>query len=43
MNAKTCPLEHWQRIVDITVDSDYDACRKRMLLPDAKPSLQPTE
>jgi heptosyltransferase-1 len=38
-----CPLEHWQCIVDITVDHVYEACRKRFLLADSKPSLQPTE
>jgi heptosyltransferase-1 len=38
-----CPLEHWQCMVDITVDHVYEACRKRLLLPDRKPkpSLQP--
>jgi hypothetical protein len=29
-----CPLEHWQCIVDITVDQVYDACRKRLSLLD---------
>ena len=29
-----CPLEHWQCIVDITVDQVYDACRKRLSMPD---------
>ena len=29
-----CPLEHWECIVDITVDQVYEACRKRMSLPD---------
>ena len=38
-----CPLEHWQCIVDITVDHVYEACRKRLLLADARLSLQPTE
>ena len=28
-----CPLEHWECIVDITVDQVYEACRKRMSLP----------
>jgi ADP-heptose:LPS heptosyltransferase len=30
-----CPLEHWECIVDITVDQVYEACRKRMSLPEA--------
>jgi heptosyltransferase I len=38
-----CPLEHWQCIVDITVPLVYEACRKRLSLADAKPSLQPAE
>jgi lipopolysaccharide heptosyltransferase I len=38
-----CPLEHWQCIVDIHVDHVYEACRKRLLLAAAKPSLQPAE
>jgi ADP-heptose:LPS heptosyltransferase len=38
-----CPLEHWQCMVEITVDQVYDACRKRLLLADARPSLQPAE
>jgi ADP-heptose:LPS heptosyltransferase len=29
-----CPLEHWQCIVDITVDHVYEACRKRLQLPE---------
>jgi lipopolysaccharide heptosyltransferase I len=36
-----CPLEHWQCIVDITVDHVYEACRKRLSLADPKLSLQP--
>ncbi len=36
-----CPLEHWQCIVDITVDHVYEACRKRLLLGDSRQSLQP--
>jgi heptosyltransferase-1 len=39
----TCPLEHWQCIVDITVDSVYEACRKRLRLSNPRPSLQPTK
>lgn len=27
-----CPLEHWQCMVDITVDHVYEACRKRLSL-----------
>jgi len=38
-----CPLEHWQCMVDITVEHVYEACRKRLLLTDARPSLQPAE
>jgi lipopolysaccharide heptosyltransferase I len=38
-----CPLEHWQCMVDITVDQVYEACRKRLLLADARPSLQPAK
>ena len=38
-----CPLEHWQCMVDIAVDHVYEACRKRLLLADARPSLQPAE
>jgi heptosyltransferase I len=38
-----CPLEHWQCIADITVDHVYEACRKRLLLADTRPSLQPAE
>jgi heptosyltransferase-1 len=29
-----CPLVHWQCIVDITVDHVYEACRKRLKLPE---------
>lgn len=29
-----CPLEHWQCILDIKVEHVYDACRKRLALPD---------
>jgi heptosyltransferase-1 len=29
-----CPLEHWQCIVDITVDHVYEACRKRLRMPE---------
>jgi len=29
-----CPLDHWQCIVDITVDHVYEACRKRLSMPD---------
>jgi ADP-heptose:LPS heptosyltransferase len=25
-----CPLEHWQCMLDITVDQVHDACRKRL-------------
>ena len=38
-----CPLEHWQCILEITVDHVYEACRKRLLLSDEKPALQPSE
>jgi lipopolysaccharide heptosyltransferase I len=27
-----CPLEHWQCIVDITVDHVYEACQKRLAI-----------
>ena len=27
-----CPLEHWQCMLDITVEQVYDACRKRLSL-----------
>ena len=37
-----CPLEHWQCILEITVDHVYEACRKRLLLSDERPSLQPS-
>jgi lipopolysaccharide heptosyltransferase I len=38
-----CPLEHWQCMLDITVDQVYEACRKRLLLANPAPSLQPAE
>ena len=38
-----CPLEHWQCMVDITVDHVYEACRKRLLLADPRQWLQSTE
>jgi heptosyltransferase I len=38
-----CPLEHWQCIVDITVDHVYEACRKRLSLADARIPLQSTQ
>src|SRR5262245_20113104 len=38
-----CPLEHWQCMVDISVDHVYEACRKRLLSETARPSLQPAE
>ena len=38
-----CPLEHWQCMLDITVDHVYEACRKRLLLADPRPWLQSTE
>jgi heptosyltransferase-1 len=38
-----CPLEHWHCIADITVDHVYEACRKRLMLADRSPALQPTE
>src|SRR5215510_6711130 len=38
-----CPLQHWRCMVDITVDLVYEACRKRLLLADSRPSLQPAE
>jgi len=37
-----CPLEHWQCMLEITVDQVYEACRKRLLLSDERPSLQPS-
>ncbi len=37
-----CPLEHWHCMLEITVEQVYEACRKRLLLADARPSLQPT-
>jgi lipopolysaccharide heptosyltransferase I len=37
-----CPLEHWQCMLEITVDHVYEACRKRLLLSDSQPSLQPS-
>jgi heptosyltransferase-1 len=37
-----CPLDHWQCMVEITVDHVYEACRKRLLLSDERPSLQPS-
>ena len=38
-----CPLEHWECMTEITVDHVYEACRKRLLLAEASPSLQPAE
>src|SRR6267142_3966525 len=38
-----CPLVHWQCMTEITVDHVYEACRKRLLLADAQPSLQPAQ
>jgi ADP-heptose:LPS heptosyltransferase len=38
-----CPLEHWQCLVDITVDQVYEACRKRLFPAAAWASLQATE
>jgi heptosyltransferase I len=38
-----CPLEHWQCMTEITVDHVYEACRKRLLLADVKPALQPAK
>lgn len=38
-----CPLEHLQCMGDITVEHVYEACRKRLLIGDARPSLQPTK
>jgi ADP-heptose:LPS heptosyltransferase len=32
-----CPLEHWQCLVDITVDQVHEACRKRLALAAANP------
>jgi heptosyltransferase-1 len=29
-----CPLEHWQCMTEITVDHVYEACRKRLSLPE---------
>jgi len=29
-----CPLEHWQCMVDIKVEHVYEACRKRLALPE---------
>jgi lipopolysaccharide heptosyltransferase I len=31
-----CPLEHWQCMVDITIDQVYEACRKRISLADTR-------
>ena len=36
-----CPLEHWECMKEITVEQVYEACRKRLLIADASPSLQP--
>jgi lipopolysaccharide heptosyltransferase I len=38
-----CPLEHWQCMTEITVDHVYEACRKRLLLAEERPSLQPAK
>jgi ADP-heptose:LPS heptosyltransferase len=38
-----CPLEHWNCIVEITVDQVYEACKKRLLLTHPERSLQPAE
>jgi lipopolysaccharide heptosyltransferase I len=38
-----CPLEHLHCMVEITVDHVYEACKKRLLLADQRPSLQPAE
>src|SRR5438093_1861038 len=38
-----CPLEHWECMKEITVEQVYEACRKRLLIADARPSLQPAE
>ena len=32
-----CPLEHWECIVDVTVDHVYEACVKRLALAGANP------
>jgi lipopolysaccharide heptosyltransferase I len=37
-----CPLEHWQCMLDITVDHVFEACRKRLSAA-LTPSLQPTQ
>jgi len=38
-----CPLEHWNCMVEITVDHVYEACRKRLALAGQRPSLQTAE
>ncbi len=38
-----CQLDHWQCMMDITVDHVYEACRKRLLLADAREPLQPAK
>jgi lipopolysaccharide heptosyltransferase I len=38
-----CPLEHWQCIVDITVDQVYEACRKRLFSAAATPFFKAAE
>src|SRR5262252_71641 len=38
-----CPLEHLHCMVEITVDHVYEACRKRLMLADRSPALQPIE
>jgi heptosyltransferase I len=35
-----CPLEHWQCIVDITVDHVHEACRKRLALAGVQTTAQ---
>ena len=36
-----CPLEHWNCMLDITVDQVHEACRKRLLLAGVQAPLQP--
>src|SRR5678809_125387 len=38
-----CPLEHWQCMVDITVDQVYEACRKRLFSAAPSHSFQAAE
>ena len=38
-----CPLEHWQCMVDITVEQVYEACRKRLFSAAPSHSFQAAE